>query len=229
MRRDMTPVTNPPKQQRSRDSLERLLTAGLEVLEAEGIDGFTIGAVAERAGVGSTLVYRRFTDKNDLLGALFDRFAQQSFSERLPEIEALGRADIGLDRFVFDFTALAAAAFRDHERVMHAFISENRGDPQLAQRVEEGLRPIATEFERVLLSHRDEFRCADPELAVAFCFQSMLNSFAAVVTGTSRVHPEFGWDTIIRQHSLMTLAYLRSEPPPVRGRMGRGRVGPTHG
>jgi AcrR family transcriptional regulator len=209
----MAPATNPPKQQRSRDSLERLLTAGLEVLENDGIEGFTIAAVAKRAGVGSTLVYRRFTDKNDLLGAIFNRFTEQRFNERLPAIEVLGRTGIGLDRLVFEYTDLLAASFRDHEHVMRAFITQNRRDPELAQLVEEGLRPMTAEFERALLSHRDEFRCADPELAVAFCFQSMLNTFAAVVTGTSRVHPEFGWDTVVRQLSLMTLGYLRSEPP----------------
>jgi AcrR family transcriptional regulator len=209
----MVPVTNPPKQQRSRDSLERLLEAGLEVLATEGSDGFTIGAVAERAGVGNTVVYRRFTDKNDLLGAIFDRFTERSFREQLPAIEALGSADIELDQLVFEFTELAAAVFRDHAKVMAAFISENRGDPQLAKRVEDGLRPVADAFECALLSHRDEFRCERPEIAVAFCFQSMLNTFAAVVTGTSRVHSEFDWDTVIRQLSLMTLGYLRSEPP----------------
>lgn len=208
----MTPVTNPPKQQRSRDSLERLLTAGLEVLETQGSEGFTIAAVAERAGVGNTIVYRRFTDKNDLLGAIFDRFTARVYRDHLPAIEALGSADIGLDELVFEFTELAAAPFRDHEQAMAAFISENRGDPALAKRVEDGLRPMAATFERALLSHRDEFRCEEPELAVAFCFQSMLNTFAAAVTGTNRVHSEFEWDTVIRQLSLMALGYLRSEP-----------------
>ena len=40
----------PPKQQRSRQAWNRVLDAGVSILEDGGYDAFTIAAVCERAG-----------------------------------------------------------------------------------------------------------------------------------------------------------------------------------
>ena len=208
----MATIAGPPKQDRSRDSLERLLSAGLEMLEEDGLEGFTIAAVAKRAGIGIGLVYRRFEDKNALLAGHFERFAQQTSADLQPAIRELESADATLEEMLPEFTMLVAAMFRRRERLTRAFVYANRGDTSLAAAVEEGIRPMATQMQDLLLAHRDEFRCADPELAVAFCYQQMVNAFTALLTSTNRVHAEIGWETSIDQLSLMTLAHLTRDP-----------------
>ena len=44
-----------------------ILVAALELLASEGYDGLTIEAVAARAGVGKASVYRRFSNKEELV------------------------------------------------------------------------------------------------------------------------------------------------------------------
>ena len=52
-------------------NLRRILTAAREVFRDQGV-GATLNDVAHHAGVGVATVYRRFSDKEELVDALFD-------------------------------------------------------------------------------------------------------------------------------------------------------------
>jgi AcrR family transcriptional regulator len=208
----MSLVTHPPRQKRSRDSLEKLMTAGLQVLETEGWDGFTIGAVAARAGVGRALVHRRFKDKDALLIALHAQFGEQLRTEFLPRYRSVARSDRGLEDLVNALMSELSATFRSREGLMRFFVTRARVDERLAASADREIGVVALEFEHALLAHRAEFRCANPELAVAICFQLAFESFVARLEGGSRAHPEIDWDTLTRELSVVTLAYLRSPP-----------------
>lgn len=59
---------------RSTQSHRAILEATLEVFAEEGLQGLSIEAVAERAGVGKTTIYRRWTLKEDMLKEALDLF-----------------------------------------------------------------------------------------------------------------------------------------------------------
>src|SRR5436309_16140425 len=56
-----------PQQERSRESLRKLLKAAAEVLGQRGVEGATIPRIAHHAGLTPGAVYRRFHDKEALL------------------------------------------------------------------------------------------------------------------------------------------------------------------
>ena len=62
----------PPKQQRSREAWNRVLDAGVAILEDGGYDAFTIAAVCERAAVAPTAIYARTTSKDALFLAVYE-------------------------------------------------------------------------------------------------------------------------------------------------------------
>ncbi|MBX3481302.1 MAG: TetR/AcrR family transcriptional regulator [Caulobacter sp.] len=62
-----------PRQDRSRASVEAILEAAAQVLEASGEAGFNTNAVARRAGVSIGALYRYFPDKRAILVALARR------------------------------------------------------------------------------------------------------------------------------------------------------------
>jgi AcrR family transcriptional regulator len=65
--------STPLRKGRPRDERidEDITAAALELLSTEGFDRFSVEAVAARAGVAKTTVYRRFPTRNDLIvGAL---------------------------------------------------------------------------------------------------------------------------------------------------------------
>lgn len=59
-----------PRQERARDTVDVVLEAAAQLLEATGEAGFNTNAVAERAGVSIGTLYRYFPDKQAILRAL---------------------------------------------------------------------------------------------------------------------------------------------------------------
>ena len=63
-----------PKQERSRHTLHRLLSATEALLEHGGLEAATVPAIAKAAGLSVGVVYRRFPDKDMLLREVYGRF-----------------------------------------------------------------------------------------------------------------------------------------------------------
>lgn len=74
----MSEPVHPPKQQRSRDTLARLLEATIETVNEHGLAGTTIPRIAERAKVAPASIYRRFRDKEALLRSAFIGMLERS-------------------------------------------------------------------------------------------------------------------------------------------------------
>ena len=86
---------NPPKQSRSKRTLERLVGASLEILGREGPDALTVQAIVERAGSSVGSFYARFAGKEDLLDYLGERVWREAAARW---DEALASRDLsGLD------------------------------------------------------------------------------------------------------------------------------------
>ena len=62
-----------PKQARSLETVTAIVEAAARILEADGNDGFSTNAVAERAGVSVGSLYQYFPSKDALIGALIVR------------------------------------------------------------------------------------------------------------------------------------------------------------
>lgn len=69
----MAEVRRTPKQQRSRERVERIVAAAAEVISESGVDGLSIVAVAKRTGISAATIYRYFTDRDELAAAYLDR------------------------------------------------------------------------------------------------------------------------------------------------------------
>lgn len=67
-------VRKTPRQQRSQDMVQRMVDAGRRVLLSDGYANFSTNRVADVAGVSPGSLYRYFSDKDDLLAVILDRY-----------------------------------------------------------------------------------------------------------------------------------------------------------
>ncbi len=82
-----------PKQQRSREMVERLLDATAACLATQGLDATTTNHIAEEAGVSIGSLYQYFDDKDALVHALLARMGsdmRSRFSQRAELVELDG-------------------------------------------------------------------------------------------------------------------------------------------
>jgi AcrR family transcriptional regulator len=97
---------NKPKQKRSRQTVERILAATAELLDEEGHDTLTTVRVAERSGVNIASLYNYFPNKQALLLALAEQFAEErqklldDVFDRFDELGWRDTMNISLDVFV---------------------------------------------------------------------------------------------------------------------------------
>ena len=63
-----------PKQQRSKDTVERILAAAREIIERDGIEGVTTNHIALAANLSVASVYQFFPNKRAIVGELYRRW-----------------------------------------------------------------------------------------------------------------------------------------------------------
>jgi AcrR family transcriptional regulator len=102
-----------------------ITSAALDLLATEGFDRFTVEAVAARAGVAKTTVYRRFPTRNDLIvGALL------RLNDEIPPPPVAGPVR---DRLILVLQGIRRRTTESvRGRILMQVMSEGQRDPDLA-------------------------------------------------------------------------------------------------
>jgi AcrR family transcriptional regulator len=158
-----------PQQERSRESLRKLLKAAAEVLGQHGVEGATIPRIAQHAGLTPGTVYRRFHDKEALLEEVILGVLERQ-EERLKTSLTPGKAaQIPLPLFAEQVIGGMVLSYRMNAALLRAmrmfvFSRQRTAFSKKASRLE------ARSFERVVelfLAHRKEMKHPDPRGAIS--------------------------------------------------------------
>jgi AcrR family transcriptional regulator len=195
----------PPKQARSRRTLDRLVEAAMSLMEDQGVEGTSVAEVvnAAQSSVGS--FYARFEGKDDFVGYLEARVwadATQRWDQAVADIQGrhLTAQDLvtGVVRLLIDTRKAdlerrrvlgTASGSVSHARAFHAHVLSGILDL---------LRP-----------YRDEFGHHEPERAVRIAY--------AVLAGALDRLPELrsaaggSTETLVDEMARLFLAYLGSD------------------
>ncbi|HSG08554.1 MAG TPA: TetR/AcrR family transcriptional regulator [Longimicrobiales bacterium] len=110
----------PPKQSRSRRTLERIVRASLEILEEEGVDGLTVQAIVARADSSVGSFYARFAGKDDLLEYLGDRVWREAAQRWDDALASRDLSGLSLSELVDGAVRLLADAGRSRASYLKA-------------------------------------------------------------------------------------------------------------
>ena len=174
---DSTAAAPAPQQARSRATLNRLLVATIQALDAGGLDAAVVPAIAQRAGVAPASIYRRFRDKDALLRAAFLHvleLSHQSNREQLPRLLLRSTLEATAQRLV----ALVLAQYRQHPRLLRALTRfvESEGDSPFAREVRERMAQNVELIVQMLLPFRGRIAHRAPQRALRF---AVLHAFSA--------------------------------------------------
>ncbi len=162
MRGEATPQRLRTGRPRNEAARVAVLHAANAILEEAGITGFTIEAVAARAGVGKATIYRWWPSRGALAVAGF-------LAETAPKI-AYPDTGSTLDDLVSQLKRVAAVYGGPAGRVLAAIIAEGQGDPHtMAAFIDGYARPRREEAKRILRAgmERGELRrSVDLEVAL---------------------------------------------------------------
>lgn len=163
-----------PQQNRSRQTMERLVTATLAVIEDRGLDGVTIPEIAARAELSTGSVYRRFIDKDALVRTAFLQLleaSQAANATALPQDLFEGRS---LEEALLALSRALVAQHRGRTGVMKAldrYLEEQRDD-DFRRRALDLIQANMQRLSMTLRPFRREISAQDPDRAITFALLS---------------------------------------------------------
>jgi AcrR family transcriptional regulator len=168
--------SRPPQQARSRRTLELLLAATIAVLEAEGLAGVTIPAVAARAGVSTGSIYRRFVDKDALIRAALLRLLERSQIANRETLKPERFADLSLERTLRGVCRGLVRQFRSYPTLLKALdqVLEAQADATFREQAVSMVADNTRLVVELLLPFRDRIASRDPQRAITFALLSAI-------------------------------------------------------
>lgn len=142
-------------------TVDAILVAVEQILEHHGIERLTTNHVAELAGVSIGSLYQYFPNKQSLLGAIQDRYAEDSFARVRAALEEAAAEPI---RGVIVRVGAALLAARQNQRPIHRWLIDSRTAAGVWERYRRSLDQhveLIAEF----LDSRADVEVADPRLA----------------------------------------------------------------
>jgi AcrR family transcriptional regulator len=160
----------PPKQRRSREAWQRVLDAGVALLEDGGYDAFTIAAVCERALVAPTAIYARTTSKDSLFLAVYEHGIAGLRAEQDVFADAARWTGLDAAGLVRGAVAEMVGISLRHQRFLRAVVLVSAAHEEVARRGSRYSQELGEGFARVVLGAREAIGHGDPEAAVRSIF-----------------------------------------------------------
>jgi AcrR family transcriptional regulator len=205
---------SPPKQRRSRESLERLLAAATAVLEEGGYEAFGVQEVSQRAGVGIGVIYARLGSKEGLFTAVHTRMLASLAADRDELLGSINPHDISTAELIAAVVAAQAEMFRRHQRLLRVFMVRAETDRWILDRGALASDASARAFAELLLARRDEIHHPEPELAVDVSYRLVYDTLARRIMrgATFESSRLIEWDALVQELGRACAAYLLHAP-----------------
>jgi AcrR family transcriptional regulator len=201
------PALREPRQNRSRRTLTRIVTAARKILIDSGVDAVTVQAVVAKAGASVGSFYARFSGKEDLLTHLqevvwadVDGWWEEALAKPHWALLSLPDSCEQIVRLVGE----SRNAFADERRALAARPDGRAAERRFQLRILESLTSS-------MLSNAREISHPDPGLAVDLALRAVIG----VLNGDDEAWASAAFGAEAREKELVRLVvvYLGSAPP----------------
>jgi AcrR family transcriptional regulator len=218
---ELTIAVQPPQQERSRASFERVIQAATSLLEEEGYDGFTLAEVSKRANVSIGSIYARVKSKDDLFYVIQDRY--MTVSENRPRLQDPAVwSELDAHAAILGIVDEIGELFKVNERLLRVFMHRGIVDSEVATRSSSSVSKFHDEIVAILLTKRTAIAHEDPELAIDVAFRMAWGTLARQIMywPTFESKRTVAWDTLVHELGRACAAYLlgTGAPSTTRGR-----------
>lgn len=193
---------NPPQQDRSKQTLERIVEASLEILATEGPAGLTVHKVVDKADSSVGSFYARFSGKDDLLDYLGDRIWTEALERWTEALESRDWGELELSEMVEGSVGLLIDAQRSRSAYLRA-LDWAAGGPSDAYRTFRS--ELLVGLGDILLGRASEMTHPEPELAVRLGLEAVQGVVEAEFRAVQHRLPR---DRLIAEARALLLGYL---------------------
>jgi AcrR family transcriptional regulator len=210
------PLARPPRQKRSRESLERAVAAGVEVIVERGWEGFTVAEVSRRANVSIGALYARFGSKEELFLAAQSVGVQVVEADDAAYFDDPRWAQLGPRETVAEAVGGVGKLLRRHEGFLGGLMRRGVVDDAVSTRGSQSIYHLDESFLRAVLRHRDAIRHAEPEVAADVCFRLVFSAFSRRMVYGPAFESErrISWERLSAEMADASVKYLLGPEDP---------------
>lgn len=200
-----------PMQQRSQQTLERILEAAEERIGEVGFDKATVADIAKLADSSVGSFYTRFKDKDALLRVLLDRFVEEVSvtidSSLRPELWTEASFEFVCQRLIHFMMRM----MRQRALLIKAIARVTMQDPELGAFREQLIERTDVGLRSLLEARSERIGCANPEDALRVVSWMCIHLFEASVVQETNYPAGMSADQCEAELCNMILSYLRIE------------------
>lgn len=217
----MSASARPPRQSRSRATLDRLLDATAALLAEKPFDEASIAEITCRAGTSVGAFYGRFPDKESLLECFDERFFEVARASWEEFFDSARWREATPDDSVAHLVSQLVANHRRHRGVLRALLRPGRSDPRFCARAKLHNEYVLGRIRSHLLSGPQPSPSADPARDVELAFLFAVAAIREVVVFGEDCGPTApGDDELAAALTRAFLAYLAAGTPREERRVG---------
>lgn len=182
----------PPKQRRSRQTLQKFLDATRELLEEKSFDDISVAEITRKAGASVGAFYARFDDKDGLLEYLNGLFDAEITGDVRRTLDSRNWDDAPLEAVAAELFQVLVRSHRHHRGTLRALVLRTLGSgggPDGPSDMPEALSPAKPLVDEIL-RRRSLINHPSPDVAVHLGL-----SMAASAVRERVLYPELGADT----------------------------------
>ena len=209
------PPFRPPKQARSRETLDRIARAALQLMEEGGVENATVAAIGSRAGVSVGSFYARFAGKDDLIRYLQDRIWAEARDRWDAALKDQDWTALSMEQVVEGVVGLLLRSFRADYHQREILGRERRQDEEGARRVFEFHQHILSTVSPLFLAYRQEITHPDPEWSIRLGYRFAVGAIREILELEGAVGVVDGAasaEAIVPEMARAWIAYLGGGP-----------------
>ncbi|MEP6869262.1 MAG: TetR/AcrR family transcriptional regulator [Novosphingobium sp.] len=203
-------VSRKPLQGRSKASLERMLKAAQELMEARGNEDFTLQDVSKTGDVSIGSIYLRFESKENLVRAVIANHLEHIMGDEARMFAKINAASRNLREFVTNFVASYAEFLRQHAPMMRLSMARAQHDALVSEPGKAAASRAARLATEGMFAYTNEFGGDDREVRASAAFDVIFSTLARhLALGSSAESAnELDWEILKTQLARMCLAFL---------------------
>ncbi|HEU4564020.1 MAG TPA: TetR/AcrR family transcriptional regulator [Gemmatimonadaceae bacterium] len=172
---------HPPRQARSRETLDRILDAVEEVMEEKSFTDATLAEIMDRAGVTIGAFYRRFEDKDSLLHLLDERFWNEMHDFAAEQLDPGRWKGKSIRQILEEWIPVHVALYRSRRGLIRSLFLRSRTDTVIRETASRVNSYFLRRIRVLLLARRDEIHHPDPEYAIDLALLALVGTLREVV------------------------------------------------
>lgn len=207
----MKPTIRPPVQRRSKETLGRILQAGVDLLIEGGWAAVTVSEVARRAKVSIGTLYGRFESRDALILAIQDRVLADIAWDRDTAFNDPQWATVGPDRALEVAVTSMGSIFMRHQKVLRALTARSHFDAEIMRRGTAAALALGDDFTRVLLPHAGAFNHPEPEKGIRFLFGVCVDAYSRLLSESDEnvlSRNQLSWEETTAELHRVAASYL---------------------